>query len=283
MLRVRLGRTRVRAEGLIHPSHEFPARQSPCWPACGPLALSMEALWPGSSLPVRISSSSNGRRKSFSRPDALPLHEAQTRALARDYGFASWNKLREDGRSAHTRISTPRSPIFIQAATDGRPDRAKRLLALHPKIAPRISGRSLILGRCRGRSTRDSRKTPHTRRNKEGGPRALRCRFHHICIHVARIRRSCRHRAAASSHVARDPNSKFPWLHHGVRRPVLWGAFADLTVAAAWSHALCPDRTRRRSERRRSPLPTAACAGDVPSASRHCSRAAPASNHALGQ
>ena len=56
----------------------------------------------------------------------LPLHEAQTR-LARDYGFASWNKLREEVE-ARTLAFDAAITEFIQAATDGRPDRAKRLL-----------------------------------------------------------------------------------------------------------------------------------------------------------
>src|SRR6185503_16489007 len=102
----------------------------------------------------------------------LPLHEAQTR-LARDYGFASWNKLREE----------------VEART----------LAFDARLA----------------------KDP-TLANKEGGPRGW-LPIHHICYTslgsdgLAGIAR----RLIA---LGADANSKFPWLHHGVRRPVLWGA-----------------------------------------------------------
>ncbi|HEY6141430.1 MAG TPA: hypothetical protein VI670_27045, partial [Thermoanaerobaculia bacterium] len=47
----------------------------------------------------------------------IPLHEAQTR-LARDYGFASWNKLREEVE-ARTLEFDAAVTEFIQAATDG--------------------------------------------------------------------------------------------------------------------------------------------------------------------
>src|ERR1051326_8668830 len=56
----------------------------------------------------------------------IPLHEAQTR-LARDYGFAS-------GKSPRKEVEAPTLDFaaavteFIQAATDGRPARARRML-----------------------------------------------------------------------------------------------------------------------------------------------------------
>src|ERR1041385_4067804 len=74
----------------------------------------------------------------------VPLHEAQTR-LARDYGFASWNKLREEVE-ARTLEFDAAVTEFIEAATDGRPDRARRMLELHPKIRAANLYTALVLG-----------------------------------------------------------------------------------------------------------------------------------------
>src|SRR5256885_3619438 len=74
----------------------------------------------------------------------VPLHEAQTR-LAREYGFASWNKLREDVE-AQTLEFDAAVKEFLEAATDERHDRAERMLELHPKIAKANLYTALVLG-----------------------------------------------------------------------------------------------------------------------------------------
>src|SRR3954471_2908407 len=74
----------------------------------------------------------------------VPLHEAQTR-LAREYGFASWNKLREEVE-ARTLEFDAAVTEFLEAATDGRRDRAQRMLDLHPKIAAANFYTALVLG-----------------------------------------------------------------------------------------------------------------------------------------
>ena len=70
--------------------------------------------------------------KELQQSAGVPLHEAQTR-LAREYGFASWNKLREEVE-ARTLEFAAAITEFVEAATDDRRDRAQRILALHPKI-----------------------------------------------------------------------------------------------------------------------------------------------------
>src|ERR1051325_8256065 len=97
----------------------------------------------------------------------IPLHEAQTR-LARDYGFASWNKLREEVE-ARTLEFDAAVTEFIQAATDGRPDRARRMLELHPKIRTANLYAALVLGdadAARARLDKDPALATRT-----GGPR----------------------------------------------------------------------------------------------------------------
>jgi len=184
----------------------------------------------------------------------LPLHEAQTR-LARDYGFASWNKLREEVE-ARTLAFDAAITEFIQAATDGRPDRAQRLLALHPKIAAANFWTALILGDAAAVDARLA-KDP-TLANKESGPRGW-LPIHYICYTslgsdgLAGIAR----RLIA---LGADANSKFPWLHHGVRRPVLWGA-SRISQSLPLVHALLDAGADPNDG---VTLPMAASAGDVP-------------------
>lgn len=148
----------------------------------------------------------------------VPLHEAQTR-LAREYGFASWNKLREEVE-ARTLEFDAAITEFVEAATDGRPDRAKRILALHPKIATANLYTALVLGDAGAvdaRLTKDPSLATTT-----GGPRGW-LPIHYICYTwvgsdgLANIARRL-------LSLGVDPNTKFPWVHHNVRRPVLWGA-----------------------------------------------------------
>jgi len=156
--------------------------------------------------------------KELQRSAAVPLHEAQTR-LAREYGFASWNKLREEVE-AHTFEFEAAVKEFMEAATDGRPDRAKRILALHPKIAGASLYTALILGDAgtvNPRLTKDPSLATTT-----GGPRGW-LPIHYIC-YTSVGSEGLADIARRLISLGADPNTKFPWLHHGVRRPVLWGA-----------------------------------------------------------
>lgn len=157
--------------------------------------------------------------KELQQSAGVPLHEAQTR-LARDYGFASWNKLREEVE-ARTLEFDAAVTEFIEAATDGRPDRARRMLELHPKIRTANFYAALVLGDAdtvNARLTRDQ-----SLATKTGGPRGWEP-IHYICYTAVGATQGLADIARRLLTLGADPNTKFPWLHHGVRRPVLWGA-----------------------------------------------------------
>ena len=148
----------------------------------------------------------------------VPLHEAQTR-LARDYGFASWNKLREEVE-ARTLEFDAAVTAFIEAATDGRPDRARRILELHPKIRTANVYTALVLGDAGAVNAR-LEKDPSLA-TKTGGPRGW-LPIHYVCytsVGADGLADIARRLIALGA----DPNTRFPWLHHNVHRPVLWGA-----------------------------------------------------------
>lgn len=72
------------------------------------------------------------------------LHDAQS-VIAREYGLASWNELRDRVEELTLEFGAAVEQ-FIQAATDGRSDRAERLLALHPGIARANFYTALLVG-----------------------------------------------------------------------------------------------------------------------------------------
>lgn len=156
--------------------------------------------------------------KELQHSAGVPLHEAQTR-LAREYGFASWNKLREEVE-ARTLEFDAAVTEFLEAATDGRPERAKRILALHPKIATANFYAALVLGDA---GAVDARLTKDpSLANTAGGPRGW-LPIHYVC-YTAVGSDGLADIARRLISVGVDPNTRFPWLHHNVRRPILWGA-----------------------------------------------------------
>lgn len=192
--------------------------------------------------------------KELQRSAGVPLHEAQTR-LAREYGFTSWNKLREHVEEVTLEFDAAVDQ-FIEAATDGRGDRAKRILALHPGIANANLYTALLLGdapRVKARLDKDP-----SLATTPGGLRGWEP-IHYICYSSVG--------SDGFADVARlliglgaDPNTRFPWLHHNVRRPVLWGA-------SRVSHSL--PLVEALLEAGADPndgvtLPMAASAGDIP-------------------
>ena len=115
---------------------------------------------------------------------------------------------------------------FIEAATDGRANRAERLLALHPGIAHANFHTALVVGDA---ETVERQLAEDPRRALErGGPRGWEP-LHYVCYTSIGARAETRETGLVA--IARrlialgaDPNLRFPWRHHEVERPVLWGA-----------------------------------------------------------
>jgi ankyrin repeat protein len=155
---------------------------------------------------------------------ALALHDAQS-VIAREYGFDSWNVLRERVEELTYGFETALDQ-FIAAATGGRRERAERLLALRPGIAGASFYTALLLGDAAAANVRLT--ADPALATAQGGPRGWEP-LHYVCHSVvggatatreAGLVELARHLIALGA----DPNTRFAWLHHGVRRPVLWGA-----------------------------------------------------------
>ena len=155
---------------------------------------------------------------------SLALHDAQS-VIAREHGFPSWNALLEHIEERSLDFDSAMRE-FVEAATDGRSARAERLLALHPRLVRATLYAALVAGDV---ATVESHlaKRPELV-HERGGPRGWEP-LHYVC-HT-----SLAHSTGASADglvtIARrllelgaSANTRFPWLHHGVNRPVLWGA-----------------------------------------------------------
>ena len=184
----------------------------------------------------------------------IPLYEAQTR-LAREYGFASWNKLREEVE-ARTLEFDAAVTEFLEAATDGRVTRAERILALHPKIRSANFHTALVLGDA---GAVDARLTKDpSLATTAGGPRGW-LPIHYIC-YTAVGSDGLADIARRLISLGVDPNTRFPWQHHNVRRPVLWGA-SRVAQSLPLVQALLDAGADPNDG---VTLPLAASAGDIP-------------------
>ena len=162
---------------------------------------------------------------------ALALHDAQS-VIAREHGVESWNALREQVEE-RTLAFGAAVEQFVEAATGGRRERAERLLALHPGIAGATLHTALLLGDVAAVSSRLA--ADPSLATAPGGPRGWEP-LHYVC-HSAMATSPSREAGLAAT-AARllergaDANTRFPWLHHGVRRPVLWGAVMEVRSLA---------------------------------------------------
>lgn len=155
---------------------------------------------------------------------SVALHDAQS-VIAREHGFPSWTALVARVEELTLQLGDAVTQ-FIEAATEVRPERAARLLALHPAVAEASFHTALLLGdadRVIARLT--DRPALAT---EPGGPRHWPPLLY-VC-HTA-LGFGPPARAGGLVAIARrllalgaDPNTRFPWLHHGVHRPALWGA-----------------------------------------------------------
>lgn len=154
----------------------------------------------------------------------LALHDAQS-VLAREHGFDSWKRLAERVEETAFRLEDA-ARAFVEAATDGRIDRAARLLESYPRLPEASFHAALVSGDA---ASIDACLAGHPARAlRPGGVRGW-APLLYVC-HTA-LHRSGRADPEGLVAIAKrlleagaDPNARFPWLHHGVHRPVLWGA-----------------------------------------------------------
>lgn len=159
---------------------------------------------------------------------AFALHDAQS-LVAREHGFDSWNVLRDHVESATLEFGAAVGE-FIAAATDGRPDRAERLLEMHPGIARANLYTALLLGDAAAVHAHLARDpalaaTP-------GGARDWQP-LHYVCYTAVGTRTPERESGLVAIakqliSLGADPDLRFPWRHHEVYRPVLWGAVCSV-------------------------------------------------------
>ncbi|HKE89278.1 MAG TPA: ankyrin repeat domain-containing protein [Gemmatimonadales bacterium] len=191
---------------------------------------------------------------------ALALHDAQS-VIAREYGFDSWKTLREHAEELTLEFDAAVGQ-FLEAATDASGHRAERILGLHPGIASANFHTALVLGdakRVEARLDQDP-----SLATKPGGPRGWEP-IHYVCYSA--VAHDSPERAAGLAAITKrlialgvDPNTRFPWLHHNVRRPVLWGASRvarSMPLVAALLDAGADPNDGVT-------LPMAASAGDIP-------------------
>jgi ankyrin repeat protein len=154
----------------------------------------------------------------------LALHDAQS-VIAREHGFAAWRALAE--RIEELTLQRDGAVVaFVEAATDGRSGRARRLLERHPELPRMDFHAALVMG-----------DAAHVERwltgnpglaLEPGGPRDWRP-LNYIC-HTALLGAGLADPDGLVAIARRllalgeDAQLRFPWKHHGVHRPVLWGA-----------------------------------------------------------
>jgi ankyrin repeat protein len=155
----------------------------------------------------------------------LALHDAQS-VVAREYGFKSWNALREHVEE-RTLSFAEAVDEFVRCATGNAPVRAQRLLALHPDIAHANLYTELVLGDAEAVAAR-LQKHPEAAAQAGGvqnwEPLLYVC---HTCMHNDVPERADRLVAIARALLARgaNPNAEYHWnWHPELPRTALWAA-----------------------------------------------------------
>ena len=161
--------------------------------------------------------------------ETLALHEAQF-IIAREYGFKSWNDLREFVEERSLSFSAAVDE-FVRCATGGAQGRALRLLTRHAGIAHANLFTELVLG---DPEAVEARLKSHPEAALERGgvqnwePLLYVC---HTCLHggspertdgLVKIARELLRRGA-------NPNGEYDWnWHRELPRTALWGSLIDM-------------------------------------------------------
>ncbi len=157
------------------------------------------------------------------------MHDAQS-AVAREYGFSSWNALRDEVE-ARTLTFEQAVDDFVRSATGGAPGRARRLLALYPRIATANLHTCLVLGDAKGVSERLNGRGDLVRQS--GGPQRWEPLLYvvHTCMHRDEPARVAGLMALTGLllSLGANPNAEFHWQWHPeLPRTALWASVCEV-------------------------------------------------------
>src|SRR5262249_25242470 len=159
------------------------------------------------------------------KPDAIALRDAQF-VLAREYGFKSWNEMKEEVETRSLSFAAALDE-FVRCATGSAPERALRLLARHAGIAHSNLYTELVLGDAEAVDAR--LKSNPALALQKGGVQNWEPLLY-VC-HTF-LQEDSPHRAKGLLNIAREllrlgasPNAEYDWnWHPELPRTALWGA-----------------------------------------------------------